>query len=774
VTAGIRSLFTQSLYLTVGLASVMLWAAEGAFSQAALTVPVAVAAYLYVERRGVTLPGFAANGLGLLATGAAFVELWLRDIEGRLLFGAHLLVYLTWILLWLPKTSRQRWGLIALAVLQVGVGSVLTNDGLYGLGMAAFLTLTVWTLVLLQLDEAETRHAPAAASPAENVARPEALLLGRGSVAPAGGAAFGRWPMRQIGAAVALTVAGAVAVGGAFFLLIPRFEVARRGFEEADSPLARQRTTGFTDEVRLGEFGQILESSVPVFEVRIYEDSDDSPVDVETYARSMGYEEPLFRGATLAKYEAGRWTADATQDRGHLPDGGLRRVPKVRQEYQIQPSSSDALFAIAPVFAGYVVGSEDRMQFRLRSGTISRPRARDRRYSGELNYVIFSPRNAEQIGGRPRGYANFDVPTSGYGGDRAAGSYLQRPEGLDRLREVAGRVARPDGDEASDAERAERLEAWLRDSGEFAYSLSGEIRDPSVDPVEDFLVNRKAGHCEYFASALALMLRAEGIPCRVVSGFKGGEVNRLSGAFEVQQRHAHAWVEAYLDGRWATLDPTPPSQRNQSVAANASWLPLLSDLKSAAAGFWRIYVVQMNLSQQRRTLAPLREAATAGAAALRENWWPALKRQAYVLATDPSRWFSWQGGVATFLLLLLGVGAWRLGRWLRNRLAASRAARRASARRGRRVEFYERFRRLCDRRGWRPGPGETPREFAAGVAGADAVRVLPPRLAGLPGELTEDFYRVRFGEVDLPESQVDELGARLGEFEAALANGAAR
>jgi hypothetical protein len=403
-------------------------------------------------------------------------------------------------------------------------------------------------------------------------------------------------------------------------------------------------------------------------------------------------------------------------------------------------------------------------------GTLARPSARDRRYSGELNYVVFSPRNPGQETRRPGRFPSWDFSFRRSGGE-TDDVRLKLPEGLERLREAATRVARPDGEGASDETRAERLSAWLRDSGEFSYSLSGEIIDPSLDPVEDFLVNRKAGHCEYFASALALMLRAEGIPCRVVSGFKGGEVNRLSRAFEVQQRHAHTWVEAYLGDRWETLDPTPAAPRAESVAANAAWLPFLADLKSAASGFWRNYVVQMNLTQQRRTLAPLREAAVAAATSLRERWWPALKRHAYALATDPSRWISWQGGVTTFILLLLGVGSWQLVRSISRRIAKARAAREDRIRRGRRVEFYERFRRLCERRGWRPGPGQTPREFATGVSRSLAQMnggSIAPSLAGLPLELTEDFYRVRFGEFDLPEPTVRDLNARLSELEAAF------
>ena len=80
--------------------------------------------------------------------------------------------------------------------------------------------------------------------------------------------------------------------------------------------------------------------------------------------------------------------------------------------------------------------------------------------------------------------------------------------------------------------------------------------DPTLDPVVDFLVNRKAGHCEYFASALTLLLRSVGIPARMVNGFKGGDWNDLAQVLYVRQKHAHSWVEAYL-GDDARRPPRP-------------------------------------------------------------------------------------------------------------------------------------------------------------------------------------------------------------------------
>ena len=105
------------------------------------------------------------------------------------------------------------------------------------------------------------------------------------------------------------------------------------------------------------------------------------------------------------------------------------------------------------------------------------------------------------------------------------------------------------GTNAPRLNRARLLESRLSQSDRFEYSLQGQPRDPDLDPIEDFIVNNPRGHCEYFATALRLMLRSQGIPARVVVGYKCDGWNKLGKFYQVRQSDAHAWVEAYLAGR---------------------------------------------------------------------------------------------------------------------------------------------------------------------------------------------------------------------------------
>ncbi len=93
----------------------------------------------------------------------------------------------------------------------------------------------------------------------------------------------------------------------------------------------------------------------------------------------------------------------------------------------------------------------------------------------------------------------------------------------------------------------------------FKYSLTHKKIGGSLSPLEDFLLGSRSGHCEYFATATVLILRASGIPARYASGYAVQEFSRLEDLFVVRARHAHAWVLVYDDGRWCDFDTTPAS-----------------------------------------------------------------------------------------------------------------------------------------------------------------------------------------------------------------------
>lgn len=139
--------------------------------------------------------------------------------------------------------------------------------------------------------------------------------------------------------------------------------------------------------------------------------------------------------------------------------------------------------------------------------------------------------------------------------------------------------------------RAEALEAWFRDN--YEYSLSADLRGEG-SPLAVLIRERRAAWCTYFASAMAALLRTQGIPARLVGGFVPQEKNPYSEAFLVRSRDAHAWVEVYLEdeGRYVAFDPTPWRSRDALMAQEAqgklgaAWQAFTSALSRGFSRVW--------------------------------------------------------------------------------------------------------------------------------------------------------------------------------------------
>jgi transglutaminase-like putative cysteine protease len=149
---------------------------------------------------------------------------------------------------------------------------------------------------------------------------------------------------------------------------------------------------------------------------------------------------------------------------------------------------------------------------------------------------------------------------------------------------------------------------------QFFYTLAPPLMEEA--PVDLFLFDTRRGFCEHYASAFVVMLRAAGIPARVVTGYQGGEINPRGGYMIIRQSDAHAWAEAVIDGQWQRFDPTAavaPSRIDRglfgSVPANepvplfarqdGSWLKSAQLAIDAINHQWRRNVIQFNRDRQR-------------------------------------------------------------------------------------------------------------------------------------------------------------------------------
>lgn len=313
-----------------------------------------------------------------------------------------------------------------------------------------------------------------------------------------------------------------------------------------------------------------------------------------------------------------------------------------------------------------------------------------------------------------------------------------------RLRSLARELSAAVGNPA-DPKQHERIAIAFRNhlaSDRFTYALDRGKRKTSDDPIEDFLFDNRKGHCEYFASAMALLCQSVGIRARLASGYCGGERNDAGDIYQFRQQDAHAWVEVYLpDKGWTIFDPTPASVVSPRTV-DASWLSKPGRLMHYARFKWSTLIVGFDAENRSRAAQSFR----AWFANLTGNKGEpkSLVETIESLLWGPDLLHMWQRVFywlllvlcAAFVLLTLRV-LWIVSLMLGESLPGLTAKRAGSQRRSE-AKFYDRLLLLLAHKGHVKPAQSTPREFAVALARSQ------DDLIHLP-EITDWFYEVQYG-----------------------------
>ncbi len=743
---------------------------------------------------------------------------------------ANLLAYVMIILLFQEKDFRTWWHIALLSLLQVASSATFFQGIWFAPLLLLYFFLGISAVALLFLHNERThyhqvRHRPIVPRDARTaserlgvnwrrlgkivlatfVVGPVSLFLDYGEAddksrirkrRPPKDAGTSRWPLIHdeaefTGSAdslggragvgtefyrhLARLIPGTLLVAAILFLMIPRlgrFDLAPFQWRTAarGTPSA-MRTTGFSSTVQLGEEGNLTEDPAEIIQVRLLRHGTNQAYS----AQGKIY----LRGAILDNYGAGEWTRLGTYGRTARSRVPLETNPQpglVRQQISIDLDTKE-LFCIWPFVS---LQQDRRFEFDRVARRLLRaaPRREDPSPFKLGTYALVAGVQVPLTPNPARLTPNLRK------------QLLQIPEeGLETLVEQAEILnTKSELDTNETIERARYLESSFVNSDRYFYSLDGLERDPRLDPIEDFVKERPGGHCEYFATALALMLRSQGIPARVVNGFVTNEYDSRGEYYRVRQRDAHSWVEAYIapehltedrpfgredadwsQGGWLRLDPTPVRMAGTGFTALVdnveSWFEWTREA-------WVNYVVNMNGARQQEAIYdPLKSLAMELKNRLMHadgwrdvwNWITSLPGRLRTLLADDG-WFS---GIGVILLLsTLGVGyfAYRLARlvlqfaaWLLPR-GNSRTGRRS------RIAFYRRLETLLARHGLRRRPGQTHREFALLVG---------HHLANGQGEqaeaaallVTDAFYEVRFGNGSLDSFGVERVEQALRDLE---------
>jgi protein-glutamine gamma-glutamyltransferase len=344
---------------------------------------------------------------------------------------------------------------------------------------------------------------------------------------------------------------------------------------------------------------------------------------------------------------------------------------------------------------------------------------------------------------------------------------------------------------AKNVEKVLVLEEYLASGRSNQYSLTPTVdfSDKDIDPIEDFIANRREGHCQYFASALAILARTMNLPSRIVLGFHPAEYNEIGNFLAVRQRHAHAWVEVYFDrtefegsglelpewiegGAWVRFDPTPSGDGSNAGGTFREG----SDAGKAYESLeqlWQESFMSYDSTRQPAAFNKLSSWTGGPVASMLisiEKFYLRLQTRSLTsFSFNAIDWISWQLGLAVvsltgFVLLIVryrSLYVKLLG------LASIDLFSRKQSTKVRLIPFFQRTVRALKRLGWERQPFQTPQEFSTVVQPfldqiAYSQATQPPQLR----PLIEVYYNVRFGEYEIPSEKFTEVEAIVEKLEA--------
>jgi transglutaminase-like putative cysteine protease len=356
------------------------------------------------------------------------------------------------------------------------------------------------------------------------------------------------------------------------FLLFPRVGLSLLLLNHSRS----SRMIGFSTRVDLGSVGKLR--SDPTIAMRVHmTDSNAAPA-----SRLAMY----LRGTSFDHYDGAAWTRTRPQHQTLAQDGNfvwLAGAPpgnsKLEMTIDLEPINPPIIFLPADAVGFRVMEPGDGLSPKGPKLTGAA--------DGEYKYERVEERGLQYAVYRGRTSRPGMLPASEM--DR----YLEVPPAIyDQLKGLAKRWVGP---LTEDRDMAHVIEEHLR--SDYRYDLDSPS-GAAAQPLLHFLFVSKAGHCEFYSTAMAMLLRTMGVPTRNVTGFIGGTYNRFGDFYAVRQGDAHSWVEVYLEGMgWTRFDPTP-SAGSQPRSEMTGVVAFLRDVIEAAAQRWSRHVVGYDLDQQ--------------------------------------------------------------------------------------------------------------------------------------------------------------------------------
>ncbi|MBI4745933.1 MAG: DUF3488 domain-containing protein [Deltaproteobacteria bacterium] len=586
----------------------------------------------------------------------------------------HFLILLTNARLLSLRTDADYNQLFLLTFFDLLAASALTINLSFAFTFTIYLVSVTWALLLFHIKkEVEGRIAENKEQALEGTVTIP-FFLGIGGVA----------------------VLSLVITLGIFFIL-PRAGVGLF----SRKPGKVMKTSGFGDKVDFGDIGALTLDPATVMRVELPD-----------FEKGLG--SIYLRGAVLDSFNGVSWKRERSklaavnkEDNDFVISKGAGRL--VRQEVILDPIDSRVVFGMEKV---------ERLSGRFQAlftdsyKTVYLPV----NPSSRFQYTVYSDTRV------PNG-KELDADRGPYN-SKVTDLYAKPPSGSVRVKELASSIT---ASSEGAYQKARAIENYLKKN--YSYTLSSD-RDVSLPPVEEFLFKNKAGYCDHFSTAMALLLREVDVPARLVTGYVTGEWNDLGRFYTVRQRNAHSWVEVYFPSHgWVSFDPTPsamPVEESITATAIGRYIAYIR-LK------WDRYIINFTFQDQVNAAKEARRRSEAG----RES---VLGLIALIKLKSATVMKPFAVSIATIVLIYLSLKWRRSKRDQRYKLSNKGS-----------VPFYQEMLRVLAKRGVIKSEGMTPREFARMVTAERG------SVYGSITEITAAFEKVRYGGFTLGAGEMDSI-----------------
>ena len=711
--------FKASSYAMIGCAMLALTVAGGLHSGLALAfVAVGILAW-NVEGRKWQLSERVGLVIVLLSIPLFFLD-WqyqraIGELRERLGVNAlaHLITFLSAVKLLQVKSDRDWVFLYLISFFELLLAAGLSLSPLFLATLGLYLPCAISTVIAFEIRKArravnlvETRLL---VPPDARVFRRLTNFRGKRNVA-----------VRRLPLVACALIFLIVALALPLFLIAPRAGSA--AITRSSGGLSN--LIGFSESVSLGAIAELKRNDEVVMRIRV----EDRESLAGTALKWRGVALDEFTGTSWRKSAEARKLQPKVSERGFFQLGTTDAIHRLTtQTIFLEPLDSPVLFA-APRAVAVQAVQVDLPYLRIDGEGAIQTRHHD---FDRLIYKAFSDVREPDPDILRRDYSPYLI---------AQDRYRQLPDELDpRIPAYAGSIVNQ-ANARNRYDKAKAIESHFRET--YGYTL--QMRASGSDPLADFLFRVKAGHCEYFSTAMTVMLRSEGIAARVVNGFLPGEYNEAADAYTVRQSDAHSWVEVYFPetNAWVTFDPTPAAGRTEPQ--RSGFTAALGKYAEAFELLWFQYVVGYDRQEQRSLATSLHNQVSRYQNTIAK----AINR------VENVSWPIWRQPVGTVVLvILLSLIIFLLIRLKRFGWRGLRTSSRTPNPQRSAIEFYERLTKVLAERGIKRAPDQTPLEFAAGVGLSDAMTI------------TGAYNRVRFGAEQLSASEIRSIEELLEKAE---------